>query len=505
VEITIDRRSSVPLYLQIRGAIRALILGRKLPEGFRLPPERRLAQALGVNRSTVLGAYDELKAEGLIDAHVGRGTTVLLPRVGGGSASAPVVLQPLPWRQLLCGEVMREPDPLVRDLLQLAERREVISLAVGLPAPELIPLKLVRRLTERLIARHGAEVLLHSPTEGASHFRETLARHMALRGVRCGPAEILVTSGSQQGFDLVLRALVSPGDAVVVEEPTFFGALTALRSAQAKLLGVPVDGEGVRTEILEMILSRHRPKLIYTQPTFQNPSGGVMSLERRRHLLELSYRYQVPIVEDDPYSELRYAGTPVPSLRALDEHGHVIYLGSFSKVLFPGLRVGWLVAPRALVRQLALIRQAIDLHPSTFGQWIINELIVGGHLGRHIRDLRTEYVRRRDATVAALRAGAAEHLSWTTPEGGFYVWCRVADDISRTQLLLQGGRQRVAYLPGAACFPEEHGEHWLRVNFTFAPPQKLRLGLMRLAKALRAAAAESHADGERAVGTRPIV
>ena len=502
MDIRIDRESAVPVYLQIRGGIRDLILSGRLPDGFRLPPERRLAVALGVNRTTVLSAYRELKADGLVEAHVGRGTEVVSQRTVKSEVEPP---GPLPWRQLARDGSVREPDPLVRDVLALTERHDVISLQAGLPAAELLPLDDLRRVQEEILVRKGPEALLHSPTEGVTAFREALCRHMVPRGIRAVPEEVLVTSGSQQGLDLVARTLLSPGDVVVVEEPSYFGALEAFRSARVRFLGVPTDAEGMRTDVLEALLARQRPRLVYTLPTFQNPSGSVLSLARRRHLLELAWRHQVPILEDDTYSDLRYEGTALPSLKALDPHGHVVHLSSFSKVLFPGLRLGWIAAPRPLVRQLALVKQTVDLHSGTLGQWIVEGFLSSGLLARHLARTRAAYRRRRDVLLEALEAEAVPGLTWNRPEGGFYVWCRLPEEVRPAALLARAAEERVAYLPGGASYVEEPPESSIRLNFSFAPEDDLREGARRLGRALRSARSERGRSGPALVGTPPIV
>ena len=502
MDLRINRKSSVPLYLQISGAIQGMILAGRLPDGFLLPPERRLADSLGVNRTTVVNAYQQLKADGFVAAHVGRGTSVIAPRPEEPGAGP---VQPLPWLQLARDGAAREPDPLVRDLLALTERKDVISLAVGLPAPELLPIEALGRIHRRLLAERGAEIFLHSPTEGVTAFREAVCRHMVSRGIQCGAAEVLITSGSQQALDLVARTYLAPGDAVAVEEPSYFGALATFRVAQARLLGVPCDGDGMRTDLLENLLARQRPRLIYTLPTFQNPSGSVLSLERRRRLLELAYRYQVPVLEDDPYSDLRYGGDAVPSLKALDRNGYVIYLSSFSKILFPGLRLGWIAAPRQAVRQLALTKQLVDLHSSTLGQWMVERFIAEGLFSRHLEAVRAEYARRRDAMVQALQSEAPEGLTWSRPEGGFYVWCSFPERVSQSALLQKAAEEHVAFLPGNASFVGEPGRNHLRLNFTYCAPDQIREGVSRLVRAYRAAAAGPRSDERPAGGTPPIV
>jgi DNA-binding transcriptional MocR family regulator len=314
-----------------------------------------------------------------------------------------------------------------------------------------------------------------------------------------------VTSGSQQGLDLAARAFIDPGDPVVVEEPSYFGGLQAFRAVQARLLPVPADEEGMRTDILESVLRRQRPKLIYVLPTFQNPSGHVMSLARRRHLLELAASFQVPVLEDDPYSELRYEGDPLPSLRALDESGVVVYLSTFSKTLFPGMRVGWLVAPRPVVRQFALIKQSVDLHTSTPGQWLVERFIRRGHWAPCVRACRSAYAERRDAMLDALANEAPPGMTWRRPEGGFYVWCRLPAGVAMTRLLGAAARLGVSFLPGRACFVDEPGAEFVRLNFSHAPEDRIRDGVRRMAEAIRAAAGQPRPAAGAAIETRPIV
>jgi DNA-binding transcriptional MocR family regulator len=495
--IRIDRSSPEPVYRQIGRQLEEGILSGRLPAGTRLPPERRLARALDVNRSTVLAAYGTLKAQGRLEGHVGRGTTVLPPALGDSDPA-------LPWAQL----VQDSPaiaDPIIRDLLELSEHGDVISLALGMPAPEMLPLDTVREVVARLLADQGPEVLLHSPTEGLTPLREALVEYLATRGMRCSVPELLVLAGSQQGLDLITRTFLQPDDTVVVEEPSYLGALQDFRRARVRLVGVPVDGEGMRTDLLETLLQRRRPRLVYTLPTFQNPSGAVMSRARRHHLVELAHRYQVPILEDDPYGELRYEGEDLPTLRALDGGGHVLHLSSFSKVLFPGLRVGFVVAPPPVVRQLALARQTHDLHTGTLSQWILERFLREGHLARHLNRVRPAYARRRDTMIDALAGHAATGLAWTRPQGGFYVWCRLPHGVSSGRLLSETVREGVAVIPGAVFSPDRADLAHVRLNFTCPSAEAIRAGVARFTRAVRALAAETPAWPREAEGMRPVV
>ncbi len=499
MDISIDRESSEPIYRQVVREIQGMILSGALPEGFLLPPERRLAAALGVNRSTVLNAYRELKALGLVDAHVGRGTAVLRP-----PAPSPETVG-VPWRQLFRESVARSHDPIIADLLALTEREDVISFSIGLPAPELLPLDTLGEYTAELIRDVGAPLLLHCPTEGHSPLRETLARWVAARGIRARRSNVLVVSGSQQGLDLVARIFLDPGDVVVVEEPTYIGALQSFRVAGAKIIGIPVDEDGMRTDILASILERERPKLIYTLPTYQNPSGAVMNVERRRHLLELASRWHVPILEDDPYSELRYEGEALPSLKALDDNDLVLYQSTFSKALFPGLRIGYLVVPPVVLRQLALAKQGADLHANSFSQYLLERFVRDGHFATHIEKTKTAYRRRRDRMASALLRDEGLGLEFAIPRGGFYIWCRLPDGVEQSGLLAKAAARGVVFLPGRACYPTEPTENCLRLNFSHASEEAIDVGIERLLETVREAIVLGPTRQSDGIATSPVV
>jgi 2-aminoadipate transaminase len=502
MDLRIDRQSAVPIFRQITRQIREKILSGELPAGFLLPPERRLAASLGVNRTTVLNAYRELKADGLVGGHVGRGTSVL----PGKYCEPPLAnAEPYSWRRATRSGVPRTEDPLVRDLLALTERSDVISLSAGLPSPEHLPIDLLRQIQDQVLSKSGRAALLHSPTEGVTALREAACGYLAARGIRCDVSEVLITSGSQQGLDLVVRTFLDPGDLVIVEEPSYFGALQVFRNAQIRLLGVPVDPEGMRTDLLEPLLERWHPRLIYTLPTFQNPSGALLSADRRKRILELAARYQVPVLEDDPYFDLRYEGRPVPPLKAMDPGGYVLYLSSFSKVLFPGLRLGLLAGPREALRKLALAKQVVDLHSNTLGQWLIAEFLNEGHYEAHLQRVRAAYLERRDALHLALRPLASAGVRWTVPQGGFYLWCRLPAEVSEARLLAEGAKEGVAFLPGAPCFPGEVPAPHVRLNYSYCTPAQIALGAEKFGRALRTVVSEERSRGPLREETPPLV
>lgn len=502
IDLSINNESSVPVYRQISQYFIQLIRQGKIIEGHRLPPERALARTLGVNRTTILNAYRELKDAGLVAGHVGRGTTVL-PQGASPETSAGEV-PPLRWPQLLRQQAATPWEGIIRDLHALTERKNSIILAIGLPAHDLVPAARLRETLDAILAERGPEAFASGPCEGVFGFRAALAGLMTQRGASCEPEEILVTTGSQQAIDLIARVLLEPGDVVVVEEPSYCGAVNVFRQAQARLLGVPVDQNGMRVDLLEPLLQRHRPKFIYTLPTYQNPSGALLSLERRRRLLELAYRFRVPVVEDDIYRDFAYDGDPPPALKALDTADFVIYVSSFSKTLSPGLRIGWVAAPRALLHQLVMAKQLSDLHSPTLSQLLIERLLTSGEFHRHVRGLREAYSRRRDLMGRALRAEAPEGVSWTEPSGGFYFWCRLPD-VSQTALMARAGEEHVSYLPGTPCFVHEPTEHRVRLSYSHCPAGQIHEGVARLMRAVRRLPRVNGPARGRTAETQPLV
>ncbi len=481
----LNRESDEPLYLQIKHQIRDLILAGDLPLGTRLPPERKLAESLSINRTTVSTAYQELAAEGLVEGQVGRGTIVCSKPYAGGYGAEDYPPQPLPWGEFFVASQGGQ-DSLVRDLVALCAQEDVISLAGGVPDPSLYPVEHFAQATDTVLRQHGRNLLQYCPTEGHLPFREILAELAAERGIAASPDNIMVLSGSQQGLDLVARILLDPGDLVVVEVPSYLGALSVFRGAGVRLLGVPVDEEGIRTDILERLLARYHPQLIYTLPTFQNPSGQVMSAERRQALLSLAQHYQVPILEDDPYGEAYFGDPPPPPVKSLDRHGHVLYLSTFSKILFPGIRIGWLVAPRPVVDRLALVKQHADLHSNTLAQWALAEFIRQGWLHEHLAILRQAYPHKCRAMLAALRDFVPQGLRWNEPAGGFNLWCHLEDGLRSKDLLLEAGRRQVAFVVGEAFHADGGGQGALRLNYSYQSEGNIREGIRRLGEALKA-------------------
>src|SRR5262249_10304649 len=351
-----------------------MITSGALKMGDRLPASRDLAKTLGVNRNTVAYAYEELEADALVTSQVGRGTYISgMPEIS--SRSAPPVkreITPYPWEADFA-HVSR--DPWLGGMLRFKHQAgNTISFAYSLPQPDLLPIEKFRAAIDRAARREGRGIVEEMGDGlGYAPLREYLATQVALSGIKVSPDEILITNGCQQALSLLHSALVQPGDAVAVENPTYSGALSVFCRGGQKFVPIPMEENGINLDMVEEAFSRHAPKLLYTIPTFQNPTGVTTSLVQRRQLVELSGKYRVPVIEDDIYSELRYDGASVPPLKALDEHGIVIQISSFSKIGFPGLRVGWIIGPGVLIQQLALVKQKLDLHTATLTQAAIYE------------------------------------------------------------------------------------------------------------------------------------
>lgn len=507
MQLTLDRDSPVPLYRQIVTQIREMILSGKLPPGARLPAERSLAAALGVNRTTIVNAYQELRADGLLEAHVGRGTTVR----SSVSSTQTEFSPPLSWPNLLAPRARRLCGSPVQEIARLAAQEDVIGLATGLPTSEMSPIVDLQQLIHSILGREGAWMLQDSPTEGLESLREAIASWLALKGCAVSPRQVLIMSGSQQGLDLVARLLLEPGDAVIVEAPTYLGALQVFRLAGARLIGIPLDESGMQVDLLEPLLAHYRPRLIYTMPTFQNPSGATLSSERRERLLALAYRYQVPILEDDSYSDLYYDALPPAPLLAYDRCGMVLHLGSLSPALGPGLRLGWIVAPTPALEPLIALKQVADLHPSTLGQAMALELLRSGRLAAHLTWARQVYARRRDAMEQALRrytGGTAPSplLTWRPPRGGFYCWCRLPDGLRAWEVLRAAAHEGVVFVPGEVFFPNGDGSSFLRLNFSHPREEEIEEGIRRLVQAIRRMRRPSRKEVESpSMELRPVV
>lgn len=502
MDIHLDREHTTPLYRQIVAQVMAQIEDGSLPIGRLLPPERKLADRLKVNRTTVVTAYRDLVATGMVEARVGRGTWVSDAMMDG--ANPP---QSLAWQTLFSATTERMRDPAMRDMLAAMRQPGTIAFGTGAPAPEFFPVDRFRQAMDEALAEYGPELFVYGPVQGSLPLREALIAWMARGGIRTSAEQTVVLHGSQQGLDLIARVLLEPGDAVVVESPTYLGALHVFRGAGARLLPVALDYDGMRMDLLEQVLARHRPKFIYTLPTYQNPTGVTLSLARRHALLTLAARYGVPIVEDDTYSELSYGDDPPPRLAALDRRGLVIYLSTMSKIFLPGLRLGWLAAPPPVVEAVTLARQSMDVHPNSAMQHILHTFLVRGWLAEHVTDLRPAYRTRRDAMLAALDRMAPVGMTWSKPEGGYFLWCHLPGGMRVRTLATEAAREGVSFVTGESFSPNGGERDALRLNFTGASPEEITEGVRRLTVAIRRLARRDAAPtrDDASTGPHPVV
>jgi 2-aminoadipate transaminase len=373
----------------------------------------------------------------------------------------------------------------MRDLMAITERPEVISLAGGLPDTSTFPRERLAAMLSKIAAADGARALQYGPTEGLRGCREAIAEVMAAEGTVVDPDDVLVTSGGQQVIELVCKTLLDPGDVVVAEAPTYPGAVPTFSAYQADVVQVEMDEHGMRTEALEACLARldregRVPKFIYTIPNFHNPAGVTMSLERRRRLVEVANERQLLVLEDNPYGLLRFEGEPLPSLRSLDEGGFVITLGTFSKILSPGIRIGWAVAPGPVHQKMVIGKQGGDLCSSTLSQLLVERVFAEGGWMAYVESLRELYRHRRDVMLRALEDFMPAGTEWTRPQGGLFLWATLPEYLDTTDLLARALQRNVAFVPGRAAFLDGRGGTSMRLNFSAVGEDDIREGVRRI-------------------------
>lgn len=386
------------------------------------------------------------------------------------------------WDGRYAGRMRHVRSSAVRDLFAAATRADVISLSGGMPEISRVPIDSVVAAASSALLDSGIEALQYGSSEGRLPLRVVVAGLMAEIGVRVRPDDVVITAGAQQALDLLGKIFLDPGDTIICEGPTYLGALQAFSAYQPNVVCVPMDAQGMRTDLLAEALERLGPrgaKFIYTIPTFQNPAGVTLSPERRRALLELARTYDVPVIEDDPYGRLRFEGGHCLPLRALDDE--VIYVGTFSKVFAPGLRLGWVTAPRPIMAKLLLAKQAADLCGSAFAQITAERYFADTRWRRVLQDLTRTYAERRDAMVTALGEHFPGEARWTVPEGGFFVWVEMPAFLDMKAVLAEAVERGVTYVPGDAFFPDGRGRNCMRLGFCYASPERIREGIARLA------------------------
>ena len=488
-----DRDDAAPVYRQLRDYLRDLIAADRLPRGAKLPATRELATALGLSRNTVTQAYEDLVADGLLAAHVGQGTFVAAPSGGAMHAARVDAAERRPgfvWSGLFALRARALAAPA--SFTARGTRPVRFDFRGGQVALDALPAADLRRSFADAIGKTLTDVADHQGPLGLVTLRREIARYLVARGITCDDGDVAVVNGAQQAIDLVTRVLVDPGDSVVMEHPGYFGARLAFTACQANLIEVGVDDEGLRTDELARVLRARRVKLVYTTPAAQSPTGAVLSDRRRRELLALADEHQVPVLEDDYDSELRYEGAPIAALKTIDRAGQVVYVGTFSKVLFPGLRLGYVVAAPPLLEKLALARWNADVTSNVVTQSALAQLLASGALTRHLRRVRAVYAERLAAMLAALEPAMPPDTAWTQPRGGHSVWLTLPPDVDADALHQAALDAGVRYSPGDVFCGEGRGGRHLALSFANQTPAAIAAGVDLLGRLVR-----QHRSGAR--------
>lgn len=499
-DIQLDNSANQPLYLQIAEIIAGKINNHILPAGAKLPPERDLAKYFAVSRTTAINAYRQLEQQGLVTTKVGSGTYVTAS-TGNISAATPA----MPWEQLFIPHLKTPLSSILRSLVSNTITEDIISLAAGMPDPALYPTDYFTDLFNKRVSRLDNADFGHIATEGYQPLRHSIAQMATGRGIPATKDNILILAGSQQGLYLITKVLIEPGDYVVIESPSYIGAIQVFQAAGARILCLPLD-EQYPLALMEDYLIRYRPKLFYIIPTFLNPTGRVMPLTQRRELLQLAARHRLIIIEDDPYGELYYNEKPPASLKSLDHYGGVLYLSTFSKILFPGLRTGWLAGPPQVINRLAQEKQYVDLHCNNLTQWLLYMYLEDGNMDNHLSFVRQEYQKRCNAMVSSIKRFCKnKQLTFTVPDGGFYLWCKIQHNIASQALLHEAAKTGVSFVPGNAFYTNQSGSDEIRLCFAAHSPAILDEGIKRLAKALETVPQQQKNEASTVFTGRPII
>jgi len=486
--------SHIPLYIQLRDQLRSLVHAGDLRPGDRIPASRELAQILGVHRTTVANAYAELEAEGLIQGHVGRGTFIR------GNGNVLQITPPAPpalhgngdgairWELLFADE--RSEEILSR--LTASAPVNALSFVMARPAEEFFPVEELQTCSHAALRREGQEILNLGASDGYAPLKEALLEFLRRDGISAKDDTLLITDGCQQALDLIAKAFVRPGDTVVMENPTYPGAAAVFNGVRARCLGVPVRTHaepgsplGIDIEALESTLAANRVKLLVLTPDFHNPTGTSMPLASRRRVIEIASRYQVPIVEDHIYARLHSHDERMPSLKQLDRSNLVIHIDSFAKVAFPGLRVGWIVAPPAAIERLRLVKQMTDLHTDQLAQATLAEFLKRGYFHKHLARMRKVYTDRLNALDEALRKNMPEGVRWNRPEGGMCFWLELPAGFDASELMIHARERGVLFAPGRYFYVQSPMPNTLRLGFANLNEKQLARGVVVLADLLR--------------------
>ena len=487
MEIKLNKNTKAPLYQQIKNQIVQQILSGVISAGDILPSERQLAEQLEINRSTVNKAYWELKSEGFINAQIGSGTLVA-PQYTRSSNTFNAYVPPLPWNQIMTQPHQLTSNTIIKTALEAIRYPDTISFAGGFAGNDLLPTEMVGKFLTNCIEKYTTKIMHPTPLLGLTELRTSLCKQAIQNNIHVNTSECMITSGAQQALSYITELLISPGDMVFTASPSYVGAIEIFRAHGAKVVGIPTDQFGIDTEILENYLLRYRPKLIYLNPNFQNPTGTFLPLERRQKILELAYLYQIPIIEDDPYSEIFFEPTTIPTLKALDKHQYVIYISTFSKVLFMGGRIVWVFASEEIIQRLGILKQITDLHANTLHQFLMYEIVESGQLSQHLACTRLKIKAKQDIMVDAFKKHNIPDLTFSIPTGGFYLWLKLPDHVNPQSFFESCKTLKVAVMPGDPFYPQVTADSThIRINYTYPDISEIQEGVNRIVEAMRRA------------------
>lgn len=469
-----DRHAKKAIYKQLAEYMEKGIADGTFPPDKPLPSERYLANTLQVNRSTVVSAYDELEAMGLIERNRGSGTTISKDIWGITRKRIPS------WNRYIEAGSFLPNLPVTQKIRKEAVDHKLINLATGELSEDLFPKSALREITA---TRSFIGSLGYDHPQGSEILRTTLANHIKTsRGIDTNPSSILITSGAQQALHLIVQCLLKPGDAVAIEDPSYNFNLPIFKSAGLKIHYLPVHKDGINPDDLQALYKKHRIKMIFLNPDFHNPTGSSLNIKKREAILDISSKLGIPVVEDDPYSLTAFSGEKRPTLKSLDTNGNVLYISSLSKIVASGLRIGWIIGPTSVIERLSDAKQQIDFGHSSFTQWIANDFLESSNFNLHIEHLVKELERRRDTIVQSLLTYLKDEVTFYAPQGGIHIWCQVMmEDYNETQLLEESIQRGVIYVPGSTM-----GSQKGFVRFTYAreDTESIDEGIKRFAEAL---------------------
>lgn len=472
--LRLDRESEEPIYRQLIRQIRAHIDRGLLPAGARLPASRDLARQLGISRISVVNAYSDLRGSGLLSAQAGRGTFV--------------AREPEAWQTSRPSEAPRQSayrrGSSIREMMRLARKPGIINFGHGAPPKEFFPVQHMQDAINYVIERDGADALAYEVPEGYLPLRVAVRNYVRAIGIQCRHDDVLITGGAQQAIDLVLQSLMSDGETLVTASPTYLGIMDIAGARRVRIQGIPIDEAGIRIDVLSQVLENQRPRLIYVMPSFQNPTGHLMPMYRRRQLIRLAEQHGIPILEDEVYREFSFDGDALPPLKALDESGVVIHANAFTKMLLPGMRIGYLIAAGPYYERLVRVKQAADISTSGLNQRTIHLLLERGILAKQLERNRMALRRRRDAALTAAERHLPPGSTWYSPQGGLYLWVELpADGPSAVETFISAIQHDVAFAIGSMFYTGDGGSHAMRLNYGIHKPDAITEGFRRIGAA----------------------